>query len=248
MPPAAAAPVKVTAKQPAYHVLSRGTPHVAAPSGGAKSKPERKAKRRRTREHSMVSPADTPRRSRRSVSGYESDARTSAGASRAESRYTTGIATSTAATTGRGTTRSGTSSSSSSSSSETARVIRMMKTHNLPRPPPDNWQPAVKLTVAVLLSGTTFALVMVFAYILETTVLLPWDTVDPNPASNPSNHGNESLIVASENTTTDEAVNASAVARFQPMRFQDQYYEESLPEEPSEMSADISLETSYSIP
>ncbi|KAL1477384.1 hypothetical protein MTO96_035769 [Rhipicephalus appendiculatus] len=75
-----------------------------------------------------------------SVSGFEGDAGTTAGHSLAASRYASGAATSGATTTRGHTTRS--ENSSSSSSSEADRVIHMMKTKNLPEPPPDNRQSA----------------------------------------------------------------------------------------------------------
>ncbi|XP_049526024.1 uncharacterized protein LOC125946572 [Dermacentor silvarum] len=61
----------------------------------------------------------------------------------------------------------------------------MMKTRNLPKPPPDTWHSSVRFTAAVILSGTIFSLVMVLAYIFETTVLIPWDSINTNGITRP---------------------------------------------------------------
>ncbi|KAH6926288.1 hypothetical protein HPB50_016471 [Hyalomma asiaticum] len=120
---------------------------------------------------------------------------------REESMMTTSLAASPRSTTG---------SSSSSSSSETARVIRMMKTRNLPKPPPDNWQSAVRLATVVVLSGTVFSLVMVLAYILETTVLLPWDNVNTDVVTNVHGLDDGTVEVAfGDNTTAVEGFMAN---------------------------------------
>lgn len=101
----------------------------------------------------------------------------------------------------------------------------MMQTRNLPRPPPDDWQPAVKFAVAVLLSSTTFALVMVLAYVLDT-VLVPWETMDSTPATNPRDHDKATVIVAYENRTSGQALDKNAVGLIQPLGLQGLYDEE----------------------
>ncbi|XP_065298239.1 uncharacterized protein [Dermacentor albipictus] len=158
-----------------------------------------------------TSQASSPRRRRshrrrgsRTVSGFEGDARTSAGATAAESRNKT-AAMATRATTRATTARRATSSSSSSSSSETAHVIQMMKTQNLPKPPPDNWHSAVRLTAAVILSGTIFSLVMVVAYIVQTTGLLSWDSINTNEGTHP-NGPEKGVTVAVAFHTNDTAL------------------------------------------
>nr|XP_054927988.1 uncharacterized protein LOC129385375 [Dermacentor andersoni] len=81
----------------------------------------------------------------------------------------------------------------------------MMKTQNLPKPPPDNWRSAVRLTTAVILSGTIFSLVMVLAFIFETTVLLPWDSIDTNDNTRP-NGPEKGVTVAVAFGTNDTAL------------------------------------------
>ncbi|KAH8027873.1 hypothetical protein HPB51_011041 [Rhipicephalus microplus] len=108
-----------------------------------------------------------------SISGFESDARSTVGPSLAESRHTTAAVTSGATPTRAKTTRG--ESSFSSCSSETGHIIRMMKTQNLPKPPPDNRHSSVRLATVVVLSGILFSLIMSLAFVLETTVLLPLD-------------------------------------------------------------------------
>ncbi|KAL3212610.1 hypothetical protein MRX96_008019 [Rhipicephalus microplus] len=186
-------------------------PHPVAHSHGTHHKKEWSpmSKHRHRDEHYTQTPslASSPRRCQShhgrgffSISGFESDARSSVGPSLAESRHTTAAVTSGATPHTcknhkdceplsslrrlakqisvarfffrhvlRG------ENSFSSCSSETGHIIRMMKTQNLPKPPPDNRHSSVRLATVVVLSGILFTLIMSLAFVLETTVLLPLD-------------------------------------------------------------------------